>query len=100
MVRSTILFYTWFNVQLRPRSRTVTLGLPEIWVVTAMLMYIPVLRVMIPCRSVRINQSINQSFRETYCFTLLHLGMPKNRRCIYIDFSSVATARLKHKKQC
>ena len=61
MVRSTILSYTWFNVQLRPRSRTVTLGLPEIWVVTAMLMYIPVLRVMIPCRSVRINQSINQS---------------------------------------
>ena len=65
MVRSTILFYTWFNVQLRPRSRTVTLGLPEIWVVTAMLMYIPVLSDMIPCRSVRINQSINLSEKLT-----------------------------------
>jgi hypothetical protein len=35
---------------------------------TAMLMYIPVFWDMTPCRSVR----INQAYRETHCFLLLH----------------------------
>jgi hypothetical protein len=71
--------YTWFSVQFRPpttqKAVTVaavlqTFGLPKILcVVTLMLMQIAVSCNMIPCRTIR----INQSFRDAYCFPLVCL---------------------------